>query len=769
VNRSLRSYLVAAAIAVAAAALYFPGLADAPISVTVDETTIARQGHSVATTGRDLSGRILPLYFETGTTWYPSILIYGIAAAVRLFGFSEGVIRSPMALAGVIDIVLVYFIGRQVFGREAFAVVAALLLATTPAHFIHSRFAMDYLMVVPFLLAWLLCLVTYLRSGNPRLLIAGGLSLGVGLYSYIAALAAMPVYVVVTGVILYRRRDPWTSYVRVAAGFLLPASLLIGWLVLHPKMIANVALKYRLDDSARTAVEMFSVFHPIQFGRQMISVYTGLLDPEFLFARGTWNLLYTTGRSGVFFVPVFGMLLLGLWRILRDRLDPRGLTLGLGFLAAPLAATLINDRNAIFRATELLPFGVLLATAGLEYAERSSRASARTGGAFLVLWAAIIWMYVAHRDTIPMSQAFLRASTVPMVLAGLAVLFQRAPRGSAQIRQALVATLIVVGVVNVSYVFTRGSVVLTPLSTWLVALIALAAWLDEGWVNDRTGPRFVGFLVGLVAAQFVCFYLPDPPLQRIPHVPLTLLVIAVRCFLGATVAVAALVGGAAATAHTYRLAWRPTRTTVILSSIALAAIQGAYFSIDRPPAYAMRYGLAAAVIVVLTVLAMLLARARVDRPTFTKVLAVAPVAVTLLHFGFFYADYFGNYRIRSSRAFGGNTQGAMELVISRTNTRNIPVIYIDQLGSYDYAPDYWRFYLTKHNRLDLQQRTDWGPIDPSRIRALPVGAVIITNAGDGGIDMAIARMIEDGLITSKELIRLPDGSPFAWILERGGG
>ena len=33
---------------------------------------------------------------------------------------------------------------------------AALLLALTPAHFIHSRFALDYLYPVPFTLAWLL-------------------------------------------------------------------------------------------------------------------------------------------------------------------------------------------------------------------------------------------------------------------------------------------------------------------------------------------------------------------------------------------------------------------------------------------------------------------------------------------------------------------------------------------------------------------------------------------------------------------------------------
>src|SRR5262245_33904778 len=267
-TRSWPPGLVAAVLAVAAASLYLPRLADSPIYLTVDETTISLQAHSIATTGRDLAGRMLPLYVETGTTWYPSTLIYAIAVVVRLFGFSEGVIRLPMALAGVIDIVLVYLVGRQVFRREAFAIAAALLLAMTPSHFIHSRFAMDYLMVAPFLLGWLLCLLTYLRGGPPRLLIAAGLLLGLGLYSYIAALAAMPVYVLVTFAILYRRREPLSSHLRVAAGFLLPAALFAAWLAMHPKMIANVAVKYRFDDGARTAVAAVSGFRPEEFARQ---------------------------------------------------------------------------------------------------------------------------------------------------------------------------------------------------------------------------------------------------------------------------------------------------------------------------------------------------------------------------------------------------------------------------------------------------------------------------------------------------------------------
>ena len=48
-----------------------------------------------------------------------------------------------MALAGIVDVGLVYFIGRCLFGGELLGAAAALLLAATPAHLINSRIAMD--------------------------------------------------------------------------------------------------------------------------------------------------------------------------------------------------------------------------------------------------------------------------------------------------------------------------------------------------------------------------------------------------------------------------------------------------------------------------------------------------------------------------------------------------------------------------------------------------------------------------------------------------
>jgi 4-amino-4-deoxy-L-arabinose transferase-like glycosyltransferase len=760
-----RTLAVAGALALGAAFLYVRGLGHTPIYLTVDETIISLQAHAVATTGRDQLGRLFPVYFETGTTWYPSVLIYLIAIAVRLFGFTEAIVRLPMAIAGVVDVVLVYLIGRQIFRRQWFAIVAAILLAATPTHLTLSRYAMDYLMVVPFLLGWLLCMVTYLRTGNPRLLFAAGLLLGIGLYTYIAALCAMPVYVAVSCAVLYRRRDPASRYGWLVAGFLLPAIVFGVWLFQHPNMVANVAVKYRFEDRATTMNDALRGFRPGQFARQIGSVYAGLLDPRFLFVHGPSNLTFGTRRSGVFVVPVLGMLIVGLWRVVRERFEPAGLLLALGLFAAPAAATLVNDPTAIFRATGLLPFGALLAAAGLEYAADPSR---KTSAALLAIWIPAAWIFATSSDVLPVAQPLLRASILPAALLGLIAILRARPQRVTHIQVTILAALAIVAALNLFFVIVRDASVMMAAATVLLGVVVLAAFVNEEWLRRRAGPIGVGVLVGLMTAQFLSFYAGNPPLQRVRPLPFTPMLLAVRVASGAAVAVLAVACGVAAARFAERRRESPSGAIAIVAVVSLAATQAAYFSFGYFDAYWTRYLQAAGVIVAAIGVATLLGRVN-DRALIRSVLACAPITVVLLQFAYFYSDYIGDYRIRSTRQLDNNKAEAFELVIDTANERDVPSIYLGPLGSYSYAEPYWRFYLVKHNRLDLLQRTQLGDLDRTRIEALPPGSFIVVNATSGIIDIELDRLSDAGMFASKQLIREPDGSPSIWVLQRAGG
>ena len=86
-------------------------------------------------------------------------MIFYLSAAVQLvLPFSESSVRIPSVIVGMINLVLLFAIVRELSGNQWIALMSAALLALSPAHYIFSRYALDYLYPVPFLLAWLLAL-----------------------------------------------------------------------------------------------------------------------------------------------------------------------------------------------------------------------------------------------------------------------------------------------------------------------------------------------------------------------------------------------------------------------------------------------------------------------------------------------------------------------------------------------------------------------------------------------------------------------------------
>src|SRR5205823_8058027 len=113
-------------LAAITAALYLPRLGDAPVYISPDEVTVALNAHAIATTGRDSNGRFLPMYIEykypgpagTGTIqsgWLPPMIFYTTAIVLRILPISEAIVRLPTALVGILDVVLVYLVGRRLF------------------------------------------------------------------------------------------------------------------------------------------------------------------------------------------------------------------------------------------------------------------------------------------------------------------------------------------------------------------------------------------------------------------------------------------------------------------------------------------------------------------------------------------------------------------------------------------------------------------------------------------------------------------------------
>jgi 4-amino-4-deoxy-L-arabinose transferase-like glycosyltransferase len=355
----------------AAAVLYARRLGDAPVYLSPDEAIIAVDAHSLATTGHDVHGTHLPLFFkiqmrgEERMGWFMPVIFYAIAVVLKVVPLSEVAARLPSVLVGLTDIVLMFFIARRMFKREEPALVAAAMLALTPAHFMLSRYALDYLYPVPFLLGWLLCMLSYLERGRLRTLFAATFVLGVGFYSYIAAVLMSPVYLLLTAGLLFHARRPARDYLVAAAGFAVPLALLVPWYFAHPTAFADTASRYELyNTSTMDAMQGLRSFLSYNNIEARAATYWSFLNPSFLFFTGDLQMPFSTRAVGVFLLPVAVLLTAGIGFAIRHPSAPNVLAV-LGFFTAPLAAVLVPENSEIIRAAAMLPFGILLATMGV--------------------------------------------------------------------------------------------------------------------------------------------------------------------------------------------------------------------------------------------------------------------------------------------------------------------------------------------------------------------------------------------------------------------
>lgn len=387
--------------------LYFRGFGDTPLYLGGDEARFGTDAYSIASTGRSITGDRMPLFFhlsdtqranEGGDRWYQPTLFYLIALVLKVLPPSESSIRIPTAVIGLVDVLLIYVLAMRLFPDPLYAALAALMLALSPAHFIFSRQALDYICPLPFVFGWLLCLVVFLETGRSWLLLAAGALLGVGFYSYIAAWVMMPMYVILT-VIAQRlsRRGSMGTSVAAAVGFALPLLIVVPWLWSHPEMLRDTIGRYKVYDARHLSplqgAKDFLNYNNVQ---ERISVYWDYFNPAYLFFAGGSNLTTSTRKVGVFLLPVSLFLVAGIYDLWRRR-SPIDLVLLAGFALAPVPAVLVDERYAVQRELFVLPFGVLIAVSGVVFLLGQRHQLIRLAAVLLLLAMPIQYAFF-HRD-----------------------------------------------------------------------------------------------------------------------------------------------------------------------------------------------------------------------------------------------------------------------------------------------------------------------------------------------------------------------------------
>jgi hypothetical protein len=248
---------------------------------------------------------------------------------------------------------------------------------------------MDYLHPVPFILAWLWCLARFDEHRRPVHLYIACALLGLGVYSYIASVVMMPIYLTITVAFAWfatgfqGRAARGRAVIAMVASFaapLLPAAL---WLAAHPGVVGETLGRYSTASSTSLITLAYRVQAYFRYNalQEQISVYWDYFNPAYLFFAGGSNVMSSTRSAGVFLIPFAVFLVVGIYRACAGQRGAMGYVLAAGFFTAPVAATLVGERYAVDRQLGIIPFAVLLAVLGVERLWNDRRKAVR--------WAAV--------------------------------------------------------------------------------------------------------------------------------------------------------------------------------------------------------------------------------------------------------------------------------------------------------------------------------------------------------------------------------------------
>lgn len=366
------------AIIVLALVLRIWHVGDVPPGVTNDEASYIYNAYSVWKTGKDITGKLLPLSINLDNSFSP-VPVYLYAPFVGIFGLSPFVGRLPVALAGTVSVFFLFLITRNLTGKTPLALLSGLVLAISPWHIQFSRTAYENGLALFF---FLMTMVIFLHLKKTWRALWCLIPLLLSFYSYhgtkIFLVAFVPMFFLHATL---KKHITWRQYGALLTGFLV---IIISFLIVIKTQNVNRQLIFlwnninqitatvkneRMHNTAPMSLQPVFNNKVATLVRLVRENYLQVFSSEFLFLYGEvggLNWIYGTGFRGVLYSIEFPLILLGLLSFYKRKHPLLGAFLMLGIFTAPLPSAFTIDKSYAARSIMLLPFLAVLTAQGIE-------------------------------------------------------------------------------------------------------------------------------------------------------------------------------------------------------------------------------------------------------------------------------------------------------------------------------------------------------------------------------------------------------------------
>jgi len=400
--------IILLAIIVLAFFLRVVKLGELPPALTWDEVAWGYNAYALGLSGHDEFGKFFPhQYLESFGDFKPPMYAYLDILPIKMFGMNEFAVRLPSALAGVISVVLSYFLVKKIIPKNSFsllkinfdpALLTAFLLAVSPWHILLSRAAFESNVATMFIILGVYLFLISLDKSRWYLLLSI-CSFVCSAYTFNSARIVAPILLLILFAAHYRyfiiRKEIVIS--GFAFGFLLSLPLLLFLRSPQAKLryqevniFSNVGIIERVNQQHSNNNEALwsRVIQNRRFAyaAEYVKHYFDNLSPSFLFIKGDGNPKFSIQDVGQLYLWEIPFFVAGILFIFRKRegkwwIVPIWILIGI----AP-AATARETPHAL-RIASTLPMFQLLTAYGLIQITTQILANKKllVSGMFLVL------------------------------------------------------------------------------------------------------------------------------------------------------------------------------------------------------------------------------------------------------------------------------------------------------------------------------------------------------------------------------------------------
>lgn len=346
------------------------GLSRVPPGISTDVLLYFSNARALAETGKDIYGRVFPLYSSHKGFLVSPVMVYVIAFVYKIFGFSHVISYLPNILLSTASIVFCALLGTKLTGLRKIGLISACIVAVSPWQYHLSRTGFEG--VFGFSLVLIGMYTSVLALKKPLWYLMSLFLFILATFSYKAINVFLVLYPLVLFLTIGKQQVKmahkiaftlaiWT--VVALQWFLLFAyyhdSYANGFVSTNISRAVNDTNGEKVMSDAPHIIRLVASTVPVSLTRILVANYVHFFSPQFLLTLGDNNLRYSTGGRGQLYL--LDVLLIGLgiaWFVKTKKYTTLAFLAGI-IVIAPVASLISDEEYAVRTLIAVFAFAIL--------------------------------------------------------------------------------------------------------------------------------------------------------------------------------------------------------------------------------------------------------------------------------------------------------------------------------------------------------------------------------------------------------------------------